>query len=214
MISLSLDGQTADVPLALVADLKADLDITDSSSDLRLERLLLTASSMVLAYIGRPILSGEWTEEFRLIPSERTEEIVLGVVPVTEIKTVSHNGTGWSAGQVEDLILDKRAGLLSLPSKPYHFWRPGLYSITFQAGYVPPSVDENNQAQPGTLPRVISQAALMTASSLWASGDRDPLLKSETVQGVGSTTWNSAAGTGGMPQSAADLLASFRNGLM
>ncbi|KAA8384055.1 hypothetical protein FOH24_07785 [Acetobacter tropicalis] len=214
MISLSLDGPTADVPLALVADLKADLEVTDSSNDLRLERLLLTASSMVLAYIGRPILSGEWTEEFRLSPSERIEEIVLGVVPVTEIKTVSHNGTGWSADQVADLILDKRAGLLSLPLKRHPFWRAGLYGITFQAGYVPPSVDANSVVQPGTLPRVISQAALMTASALFLGSSRDPNMKSETVQGVGSTTWNSASGTGGMPQAAADLLDNFRGELM
>ncbi|WP_146882688.1 phage head-tail connector protein, partial [Acetobacter nitrogenifigens] len=43
-----------DAPLASLADLKADLGVSDASQDARLALLLQDASSMALAYVGRP----------------------------------------------------------------------------------------------------------------------------------------------------------------
>lgn len=210
MISLSLDGPADAVPLALLADLKADLGLADDSSDARLTRLLRDASSMVLAYIGQPILSGLWTEEIVIERADCLRQITLSARPLLSLQNVTRNGTDWTAEQIKELVIDKRAGLLSCSPEAWRHWRPGHYVLTYQAGYVPPSITQDGTVQTGTLPPVISRAVILTASALWAAGDRDPNLKSESVQGVGSTSWATASGTGGMPQSAADMLASFR----
>lgn len=209
MISLALDGPADAVPLALLADLKADLGLTDDSSNTRLMRLLLDASSMALAYIGQPILSGLWTEEIQIERADRLRQIVLSARPLLSIQSLKRNGADWTAEQISSLVIDRKAGLLSCPPEARHHWHPGHYVLTYQAGYVPPSMIDGT-VQTGTLPPVISRAVILTASALWAAGDRDPNLKSESVQGVGSTSWATASGTGGMPQSAADMLASFR----
>lgn len=208
MISLALDGPADAVPLALLADLKADLGLTDDSSDARLTRLLLDASSMVLTYIGQPILSGLWTEEIQIERADRLRQIVLSARPLLSIQSLKRNGADWTAEQISGLVIDRKAGLLSCLPEARHHWHPGHYVVTYQAGYVPPSVT-GGTVQTGTLPPVISRAVILTASALWAAGDRDPNLKSESVQGVGSTSWATASGTGGMPQSAADMLEQF-----
>lgn len=209
MINLSLDGPADAVPLALLADLKADLGLTDDSSDERLTRLLLDASSMVLAYIGQPILSGLWTEEIAIERADCLRQIALSARPLLSVQSVKRNGTDWPAERLSLLVIDKRAGLLSSSLDTRHYWQRGHYVLTYQAGYVPPSMIDGT-VQTGTLPPVISRAVIVTASALWAAGDRDPNLKSESVQGVGSTSWATASGTGGMPQSAADMLTPFR----
>lgn len=210
MISLALDGPADAVPLALLADLKADLGLTDDSSNTSLTRLLLDASSMALTYIGQPILSGLWTEEIEIERADRLRQIVLSARPLLSIQSLKRNGADWTADQISGLVIDRKAGLLSCPPEARHHWHPGHYVLTYQAGYVPPSVAEDGTVQTGTLPPVISRAVILTASALWAAGDRDPNLKSESVQGVGSTSWATASGTGGMPQSAADMLKQFR----
>lgn len=212
MLSLALDGPSDAVPLALLADLKADLEITDNSSDARLNRLLLTASSLALDYIGRPIIAGEWQETIRVSPGEHLHEIVLSVFPVSDVRSIEHDGTLWGQEQLETLGLDAQAGLLSLQSHPRHGrWRHGLYIISYHAGFTPPSLIDGTP-NVGTLPASISQAVLVTASALFSAGARDPNLKSESVQGVGSTSWNVSSGTGGLPQSAADMLEAYKGG--
>ncbi|KXV75230.1 hypothetical protein AD953_08375 [Acetobacter malorum] len=209
-MSLALDGPADAVPLALLADLKADLGLTDDSSNTRLTRLLLDASSMALAYIGQPILSCLWTEEIQIERADRLRQIVLSARPLLSIQSLKRNGADWTAEQISGLVIDRKAGLLSCPPEVRHHWHPGHYVLTYQAGYVPPSMAEDSTVQTGTLPPVISRAVILTASALWAAGDRDPNLKSESVQGVGSTSWATVSGTGGMPQSAADMLKQFR----
>lgn len=210
MISLALDGPADAVPLALLEDLKADLNIMDDSSDARLTRLLLDASSMALAYIGQPILSGLWTEKIVIERADRLKQIVLSARPLLSIQNLTRNGTDWTADQIKSLVVDRRAGLLSCSHAGWHHWKFGEYVLTYEAGYVPPSTAADGTVQAGTLPPVISRAVILTASALWAAGDRDPNLKSESVQGVGSTSWATSSGAGGLPQSAADMLAPFR----
>jgi len=67
--------------------------------------------------------------------------------------------------------------------------------------------DADENLLPVTLPADIRQAVLLTARSFYAAQDRDPLLKSESEQGVGSTSWALPdATTGGLPGNAAAFL--------
>lgn len=210
MHTLSLEGPSTVVPLALLADLKADLGITDGTTDTTLAGKLMDASSMVLDYIGRPLLSGEWTEEFVIEGGDLLKEVVLSVRPLVSISSISRNGQAWTSDQLEDLVLDKRAGILSHPTPTRRRWQHGVYCAVYTAGYAPPQVAQDGTVTKGTLPQTISRATVLAAAAMVQGAGRDPNLKSESVQGVGSTSWNIASGTGGLPQQVADMLASYR----
>ncbi|MFW7267537.1 phage head-tail connector protein [Gluconacetobacter sp. Hr-1-5] len=195
------------VALALLADLKADLGVTDDAQDSRLTTLLLDASDMVRTYIGRPILSATWRDVIELGPDEKCIGLTLGRCPVTAITAFSARGEAWSADAIGTLGQNSGAGMVFPPDGGPAMWRAGRYVVTYQAGWVAPSVGDDGKADPGTLPRSIQQATRLTAAALWHASGRDPLLRSESEQGVGSSSWGSSApGVGGLPQAAADVL--------
>lgn len=209
MHMLSLDGPTTVLPLALLADLKAELGISDTSNDTQLSDRLLEASALVLDFIGQPVLSGQWTEEFVIEGGDHLKEISLSVRPLASISSFSRNGQDWTPDQINSLILDRRAGLLSR-STHGRWWPHGMYVAVYTAGYIPPEVAQDGAVTKGTLPLTISRAAVLTAASMMQGIGRDLSLKSESAQGVGSTSWNIASGTGGLPQQAADMLLSYQ----
>lgn len=198
------------VALALLADLKADLGVTDNAQDTRLTTLLLDASDMVRTYIGRPILSATWRDMIELGPDEKRIGLTLGRYPVTQITTFSVSGAAWSADVIDTMGQNPGAGMIYPPDGGPAMWRTGRYVITYQAGWVPPSVGDDGKIDFGSLPRSIQQATRLTAAALWHGSGRDPLLRSENEQGVGSSSWGSSApGAGGLPQAAADALRSL-----
>lgn len=166
MHTLSLDGPSTVLPLALLADLKAELGITDTTIDTMLAGKLMDASSMVLDYIGRPLLSGEWTEEFIIEGGDLLKEIALSVQPLTSISSISRNGQEWTPDQLSALVLDKRAGILSHPTPTRRWWQHGVYIAVYTAGYTPPQVAQDSTVDKGTLPQTISRATVLTAAAM------------------------------------------------
>lgn len=214
MRTISVSALAQPVALALRDDLKADLGITDASQDSRLDSLLLDASSLVLGYIGRPVLDNTWRDVIEVRHGEQRLSLTLGVYPVTKILLFMQQQSGaLTSEQIADLDVQPGAGIVYPPAAGPALWTPGRYIITYQAGYTPPVVNKDGSISPGTLPRSISSAVLLTAKAAWHATDRDPLLRSESEQGTGSTSWAAtAAGSGGLPQAAADALARYRPG--
>lgn len=66
-------------------------------------------------------------------------------------------------------------------------WSGGMLSVTYTAGFVLPSDDDG--APDPTLPAPVERAAIRLVGAYLSLGSRDPLIKSETVEGVGSTSW-------------------------
>lgn len=214
MRTISVSAPAQPVALALRDSLKVDLGITDDSQDDRLDGLLLDASSLVLDYIGRPILNGVWRDVIEIRPDEQRLSIMLGIYPVTKIMAfVSHHGGALTPDQIGDLDLMAGSGIVYPPATGPALWSPGRYVVTYQAGYTPPARGDDGLPQEGTLPRGISAAVLLAAKAAWHAADRDPLLRSESEQGTGSSSWAATvAGSGGLPQAAVDRLASYRAG--
>lgn len=204
--TIPASAPTALVPLATLDDLKADLAITDTSQDSRLSGILLEASSMALAFVGRAIMRADWRDLITVVPGQSPPSLVLGRWPVVAIKALSVAQEVWSADQLKSLNTDPDTGLIYPPDSSMTLWPPGEYVITYTAGYA--ALGGND---PVTVPPDIQRAVRQVANSLWNSTGRDVLLKSETEQGVGSASWSSSApGLGGMPQSSADLLMRYR----
>lgn len=214
MRTISVSAPAQPVALALRESLKADLGITDDSQDSRLDDLLLDASGLVLDYIGRPILDSTWRDVIKIRGDEQRLSLMLGVYPVTKIMAfVPQGGAPLSPEQIAGLDLMADSGIIYPPASGSVVWSPGQYVVTYQAGYTAPSRDKDGTPQSGTLPRAISSAVLLAAKASWHAAYRDPLLRSESEQGTGSSSWSAtAAGSGGLPQSAADMLASYRSG--
>lgn len=214
MRTISVSAPAQPVALALLSDLKADLGIVDDSQNSRLSSLLLDASSLVLDYIGRPVLDNTWRDVIEIRHDQQRLSIALGVYPVTKILAfVLQNGMAFTSDQIGDLDVQAESGIVYPPSTGQALWGPGRYVITYQAGYTVPSDGSADKPQVWPLPRNISAAVKIAAKAAWHASDRDPLLRSESEQGTGSSSWAAtSAGSGGLPQAAADMLTGYRSG--
>lgn len=195
------------VPLASLENFKSDLKITDNAQDIDLARHLLGASDAVLSYIRRPIIFATWRDVIELHPENARIALTLGRYPLVSIAALSVNGTLMSADDVAALCKDTASGqIYPADGAPSCLWQPGRYVVTYTAGYIPPA-----GSNPGTIPPAIQRAVLIAASASWLGATRDPNLRQESEQGVGSTSFAAASsGAGGLPQQAADLLGSYR----
>lgn len=211
--SIPVNAPSALKPLALLEDLKADMGITDATQDTRLSSILLEASSMAVAYIGRPILQTDWRDIFDIPPGEKLLGLVLKNYPLVQINAFSSNGTLLTGDQIAALNVEPNSGTIWPADNGVPLWISGKYVVTYTAGYIAPGDKNGTPSDPWSVPLDIQRAVRLVASSIWNSSGRDPLLKSESEQGVGSTSWNTPApGLAGMPQSAADALARYRAG--
>lgn len=193
-------------PLASLEDLKADLGITDNAEDARLSSLLLEASDMALAYVGRSIMRAAWRDIIMIEQGERRLRLALGRWPLLSITAMSIGSVPLLPEQIEALNVDPASALIYPADIGGRLWSAGSYVIDYTAGYAPPDLDDLLP-----LPPNIQRAVRQIASGLWHSTGRDPLLKSESEQGVGSTSWNSSApALGGLPQEAASILIPYR----
>ena len=212
MRSIALGSAPALVPLASLADLKADLGITDVHSDTDLQRYLLDATETVLTFIGRPLLSQTWQDQIFVRPFPRTLSLLLGVYPVHKVIAVTRNGTALEQDTINDLVIDDDCGELYRPDVTQPFWPAGRYIVTYEAGYSPPVTLNDGTVQPGNFPGAICLAVRRVAAASYYAQGRDPTLKSENEQGVGSTSWAVPdPSLGGLTPEAAGLVQRFRS---
>ncbi|PPQ40461.1 hypothetical protein SAMN06265338_102230 [Rhodoblastus acidophilus] len=168
------------------------LDELDASMDdsARLDRLIASVSSTIARFCNRTFALERVVETFDL--SLRTDKLVLSRWPVTEVVSVMINGdtlapSAWKLG-VDGVVY------LALPYL-------GVVEVDYRAGYVLPDSTDR------TLPADIEQAALKLINLEWSSRGRDPLLRSEIVEGIGRTDYQ--VGGVAMPADVASLLAPY-----
>lgn len=212
MRSISVGSAPALVPLASVEDLKADLGITDAQSDRDLQRFLMDATEVVLAFIGRPVLSQTWQDQVFVRHFPRTLSLLVGAYPVQKVLGILRNGTALSQDEVDGLVIADECGEIYRPDTERPFWPPGRYEITYQAGYQPPATQDDGTALPGNIPRPIQLAIRRVAAASYYAEGRDPALKSESAQGIGSTSWVTPDPTlGGLTPEAAGLVQRYQS---
>ena len=209
MGALAVIAPAAGRLLTTVETIMAELGLSGADGAARAAILIGRASGMIAAYCGQDFARQTYRETFRPAPAG---PLILSRRPAA-VSTVTADGATVTPA---DYDADSPAGLVwrfNLFGE-CHGWPGSVAVVTYVAGYVLPG-DPDYAAAPFDLrlPPEVEHACILTAAALQAGTGRDPMLRSENVEGVGSTSWIATAEMGALPPQAADLLARHRRGL-
>ncbi|MCO6178820.1 hypothetical protein [Ciceribacter sp. RN22] len=186
--------------LTTTSAVKLELKITGGGDDAYLSMLIDQASSAIEAWCDR-VFAVETVREVitRIVPAHT---LVVSRWPVLSVTSVSLNGS-----PADPIVAQPgEGGLLCFwkDGSRMGWWPGGRIEVEYQAGYVLPG-------QPGrTLPADIERAALTLIKAHWFSRNRDPLIRSETVDDAGSTDYFPGT-VSQLPPEVESLLAPYRN---
>lgn len=187
--------------------LRAELGTSVSDGDLT--GLLVQATGLIEAYLFRPLLMADYLDVFRFPGDVRP--MLVQARPVMAVAGIKINGVDLD---LDGLDIDLAAGIIYPPACGFSgcCYGPNRVSITYTAGFVVAGMkDGDGTPLPPTLPSHIERACLDTAKAIYHAGDRDPLVRSESEQGIGSTSYlDPDPSNGGLPASAAAMLAPWR----
>jgi Phage gp6-like head-tail connector protein len=184
---LTVIEESTDRNLTRLDTVKTELGITHGKSDEKLEDLIAQASDVVARYCNRVFALETVVETFRTDP-HGTQGFTLSRYPVVDIFSINENGTTLDA---DDYEADLESGIVErLQSDRVLRWPAGKTVITYSSGY----------DLPDGLPEDIERATIELVKQYYASGDRDPLVRSEVVEGAGSTDYFASPNTGFTPE--------------
>ena len=189
--------------LTTLAMLKAELGSTITASDDALCAYIAQASRLISSYCDRIFARAQWEEVYRLRMSRR-RSLLLSQRPVVEIESLFLDGLQLD---VTALDCDTESGILHPPRlhQACEHWHANRIAVVYTAGYLLPGQDQRD------LPDDVERACLITARGLYFAPERgDPLIRSESEQGVGGTSYlDPIAANGGLPADAAAMLAGY-----
>jgi len=168
--------------LTRLSHVKAELGVTDRDSDTLIKRYITQASDIVARYCNRVFAIETVTEAFRVRSGARS--LALSRYPVIEIVSILDGDDVLTA---DDYEIDLESGIIErLARNCSTVWPVGKSSITYRAGFT----------LPDGLPNGIERATILLVKQLIYAGDRDPMVRSEVVDGAGSTDYFSGNSTG------------------
>ncbi|MBB3020648.1 CRISPR/Cas system-associated exonuclease Cas4 (RecB family) [Microvirga lupini] len=143
--------------------------------DAAIEALIDQASGQVAVYCRR-VFARETVEE---TIDDGSGTIILARTPVVEIETI--NGAAFTGSGCR---IDKGAGIIR-PASRVHIWsgRASPVVVVYTAGYALPEEDDRN------LPVNVERATALVAATMLGNRQRDILVKSESVEGIGRTDY-------------------------
>lgn len=163
-------------------------------------RLIDTASSAIARQCNRQFGRERLREGLR--PGKGP--LILSRSPVSALYSVTADG---NQVELEGVELDGGAGLLGrldAAGDACPWWNRRVV-VEYAAGWAMPGSPDRD------LPPDIEQACLLLISDTLAGQGRDPRLRSESTEGVGSTSWlDPRAGQEHLPPQAAGLLRPYR----
>lgn len=189
---------------------KDDISITDSSSDEVLRRYITSVSTAIQQYCNRKFPVESVLDEFWPRKDAWPAEIPGGIQPlqlskwpIVAVTTVIENGVTLVAGSdsTGDFRIDATNGqLVRLDTNGYpKQWPAFPISVQYDAGFSP-------------IPFDVQDAAIRMIKARWFARDRDPFLKTRTLDGIGSRTWWFGTGVeaGAFPPDIKDLIDNYR----
>ena len=185
--------------LTLLATVKAELGITDREEDGNLARWITQASTTIAQYCNRVFAQETVSETFR--PRCREEGLLLARFPVSAIMSVVENDITLTA--VTDYELAGNGGssiLTRLRNDRDWTWPIGKIVVTYTAGY----------AGLADLPDGIERAAIVMVNQYRYSADRDPQLRGEQTQNVGSSSYFDGLAESGLSPEVLGLITKHR----
>ncbi|MFT8245201.1 hypothetical protein [Roseomonas sp. BN140053] len=172
----------------------------------RMDRLIERASAMISRYCDRGFAREVLRQEFRQ-PLPNSIRLARNPAAVT---AVAIDGVALASS---DWRLDADAQVLYRvsPQGAEVNWCGWRTVVDYTAGYVLPGDPGYAAAPPDErLPADVEHACIMLCTALRSSAGRDPMLRSESTEGVGSTSWIATAEMGALPPQVADMLAPYR----
>ncbi|MGY4572589.1 phage head-tail connector protein [Bradyrhizobium sp. USDA 3256] len=186
---------SSEVSLTRLDTVKSELGIVGRDQDDKLKKLIGQASGIVASYCNRVFALETVQETFRVRCG--SNGLTTGRYPITEISSIVENDVQLTA---DDFEADLEAGLIErLRSGCVVRWPQGKVVVIYAAGYELPSA----------VPPPVERATIELVKQFYVSGDRDPLVRSETVEGAGSTDYF-APFSGGFTPEVEALLAPYR----
>lgn len=197
LLTVTSAATLANRRLCTLAAVKAELDITVTTYDTALTALIDDVSASIASHCKRVLAEETVRETWRCV--DCAEKLILARWPVSAVSLVSENGVELNSSDWE---LDGAKGFLwRLRDDARCCWSATKVVVDYTAGWRVP-----DQATP-TLPGEISRAAVITAAAWRLARGRDPMLRSDTADGVGGSSWIATADMGALPPQAETLLA-------
>jgi hypothetical protein len=169
--------------LTTVSAVRDALDLDEEDfSDEKIESFIDQASQAIVDYCGRPFGRETYLETFRKVDC-RSDGLLLSRAPVVSITSIDSDGTSVVLPEYEI----ENGALYRLSNNSRYAWRAAVLAVTYVAGYILPSDEVGAPA--ATLPLTVQRAAIDEIAAYVSYEDRDALIKSETVEGVGSTSY-------------------------
>lgn len=201
--SLTVLTAATSTDLTTLATAKEELDITTRKLDIKLKRWITDASADCLDYLNRTLALERVSETFFMDPGANNTGLLLSRRPVSLVESVTIS----PASTVLDITswhVEPASGLLyrlDLAARR-RMWNTAMVTVVYSGGY----------AKPADLPRPIERACLLLLRMRYASGDRDPTVKSEDIPGVLNTQyWVGGVGdNAAIPPEAAARLDPYR----
>jgi hypothetical protein len=183
--------------LTVLATAKQELGVTDGWNDARIAQLIVQASSTIAGYCNRPEGFGlaTWRETLRQV--WHRECLILRRDLAPSITTLVEDGVTLTA---TDYFLEGSL-VYRLKSDRVVDWSASKIVITYDAGFTLVS----------DLPAEIERACLTTVQALFSAVARDPMIRSESAEGVGARSYlDPRAGMEALPPQAAGMLSAWR----
>lgn len=218
MVSTVVLTAAGTIDLTVLATFKDDWGITDGSTDAFLGRQITRSSAAVAQFCNRVIGLENVQDTFLLAKvnnrfpfAKEYSPLQLTRWPVTQIVSLTEDGTVLTENT--DFITDKIAGqLMRLDSNGYETkWSNGNIVVVYWGGFQLPGQTGGTWPVGATpLPVDIQDAVGRLIYSRYAERVRDPMVKSITAYGIGTTEYFSADKDGAMPPDVEDLLDNYR----
>ncbi len=188
MLIVSVPASNRD--LVRIDDVRTQLNIVDGSEDDNLALWIQQASAAVERYENR-IYAKETVEQTERRDGCSLSGIVLERFPVTDVMAVTEDGTALGTDEYErdgSILYRVRGGDRS-------YWSSGKIVIVYMAGF---DIDD--------IPGNVKRAVIITVNHYRLGTDRDPQLRSEVVDGAGSSSYFDGLDKCGLSPEARGLL--------
>ena len=181
--------------LTVLDRVKTELSISGTSEDAKLTTLIGEASDLIAAYCNRDTFGREELRQTERVTAAR-ECIILARDLAVTVTEVTADGTVLDPADYE---LDGSL-LYRLEDDERISWEGEKVVIEYETGFT----------LLGDLPFALERAALDIVVNLYRSAGRDTSIRTEMVEGVGSTSYTDLRANSGLPLSAERIQALSR----
>lgn len=197
---------TPPISTAFTTLVAAQEELSEYGSDARLTKLINQASRMIVGYTGREFararVSETFVSDFQLTTNFRVEpKYFLSRAPIFSLVSMSEDGRDSDMASID----------WDADTAVVYRWGFGHRTvIVYDGGYALPNDPDCN------LPDDVERACIDIVAALWfrsGEGSRDPMIRSETIDGIGSTSYLDPAkgSAGAIPPNVAASLTSYMN---